>query len=394
MRKAFSVLILSIILIASVSVAGFWYFRKNKAEPEIFKNDRSKIIYQTNNFDQYGALISADYHSINLNGTDDRIIYSKTDRNEYAVILNHSDIAIGKSMNSNVLSNKFFDKNGNNIEEKYKNINIDVGKALYDSPILSPDKNEMVIIDNPQQDIPEIRIFNFKTRQFKKYQCVECKNYQDYRAEGFSRDGTKLYFSVLRDPSPITRDAEPNEKYLFLDLENGTVNNLNIKYESGIHYDIYPQYDAVLKIKNATYFNPGSIDLMDLNDFSTKNLVNDLSSQGGPIFNGKDIVYNVFLGKDHQDYQMQEVKGVNIFSGEQYNILPIRLVNTSKNGAKELLDFLPNSSEFIYKIEHDSGWEVRVHNIDTGEDRIVINLTSERFSDKTFYFKQYLGIIF
>ncbi len=85
---------------------------------------------------------------------------------------------------------------------------------------------------------------------------------------------------------------------------------------------------------------------------------------------------------------------MNVQSGERYPILPVNLVNTRKHNQITPLDFLPHSSEFIYEVEGDNGWEVRLHDLDSKADMSVVNLTSGQRPDGSQFFEQYVGIIF
>lgn len=383
------------VLITAFVGSGFWYFNKFTLD-NINKNktdDQPRVIYQINNFDNYGGPIKIDYHSINLNGGDDKMIYSTTNRAN-AVVLNHKDIAISEMMSS--IADKILDKNGKSVADKYESIKIDT--MPFSSINYSDDGNIVATLQWSTEKNREINVLYFKNKKLQKYQCSMCTEHSDYnfyRILGFSKDDKKIYFSINRDEPLHRTDNEPNAKYFYLDSESGNIYPFDIEYKDNYdeHYDFYFKYNIALKIKNATYFKPGSIYLVNLNDLSEKILIDDLSDKGKPIFNGKDVVYNKFF--EHSIYLSEtSVKGVNIFSGEQYDILPVGLVNTLKTGEKELLDFIPSGSKFIYKIEYDSGWELRMHDIDTGEDKSIVNLTSERSVDKTFYYKSYLGILF
>lgn len=389
------ILIIFLVLIILFVGGGFWYLNKFIIDNMKGKNidDQLRVIYQVNNFDNHGGPIKTEYHSINLNGKDDKIIYSTTNRAN-AAVLNHKDIAISETMSS--IADKILDKNGKSIADKYENIKIDT--MSFSSINYSANGNIVATLQWSSEKDREINVLYFKNKNLQKYQCSVCVEHLDYNFYtilGFSNDNKKLYFSINRDEPLHRMDNEPNTKYFYLDLESGNIYPFDIEYKdgNGEYYDFYFQHNVSLRIKNATYFKPGSIYLVNLNDLSEKMLANDLSDQVKPIFNGKDVVYGKFFERSAYLNEII-IKGVNIFSGEQYDVLPVKLVNTPKTGKKELLDFIPDSSKFIYKIEHDSGWELRTHNIDTGEDESIINLTSGRSADKNFYYKSYLGIIF
>lgn len=388
MNKKNKIIILYIIG-TIILVSGFWYFKfftKNTDNSAI-------IIYKVNYFDQYGAITKIDYHSVNLDGTGDKTIYSSDSSSEISSVLNHKDIFILDVSGKKKYPAKIISKNGDFIEDKYKGI--DFGIELLQPSLLygySGDGNKIGVIKKTSDNLIEISILDLITGDLKKYICSECKNYHGgYSMSGFSRDGEKLYFNVFRDKADISVDSEPDLKYLYLDIKNEIIKNVGVKYNFGEYYDFYPQYDIAFKRTGLLKSKPGPVYLVNLKDLSEKKLVDD--SSGSMIFNGKDAIYNKF--SDSNDYYYKPiVKGVNIFSGGQYDILPVNLVNTPKIDEKELLDFLPNDNKFIYKVTYDSGWELRVHDIDTGEDRSILNLTSERFSDKTFYYKQYVGVVF
>lgn len=377
------------ILVLIALATGFLYLQRSRV---VTTNSQSRIVYRVMHFDAQGESTRNDYRSINIDGTDDKLIYSATERYNSLSVFNHRDIGIGTST-----ATIFFDKNGKDISGVYKPIDGDISIEEYNAPAYSIDGNMVAVIGHrTQNDLPEISVLNTQTEQVKRYLCKECKNYQEYHASGFSRGGKGLYFYVVRDRPNHPLDTDPDLRYLYIDLTSGDIVDMNIPYSSGEYYKLYPQYDLAFKIKGSTYYKAGSVDLVMLKDMSQKRLVDDIGD-GVVAFNGKDIAYDTFIDRSAFGgyYPLnQEIRGVNINSGERYHILPPNLVNTAKTGRKIVRDFLPNSATFIYTAEHDSGWEVRIHGIDTGEDRSILNLSAERFNDKTSFIKEYIGVIF
>ncbi|AKM78498.1 MAG: hypothetical protein UY31_C0049G0004 [Candidatus Wolfebacteria bacterium GW2011_GWE1_48_7] len=352
-------------------------------------NGQPRIVYRVQNFDAQGESVRDDYRSVSIDGTDDILIHSTTEQWETLTVFNHSDIGIGTSTAS-----RFFDKKGKDISDTYKDLDIDI--TPYEmSPAYTADGGLIGIAGRTREGAHEVSVLNTKTGQIKKYPCAECKNYTEAYAVGFSGDTNRLYFNVVRDRANHPLDSDSDLKYLYVELESGNIVDMHLPYFSNEYYKLYPRYDLAFKIISARHDKAGSVDLISLTDMSQKRLADDLGV-GTMAFNGKDVVYDVFVDRSVLAYYppKQEIKGVNINSGERYHILPSNLVNTAKRGQKEVRDFLPNSATFIYTIEYDSGWEVRMHTIDTGEDRSVVNLSAGRFADKTSYIKQYIGVIF
>jgi hypothetical protein len=134
-----------------------------------------------------------------------------------------------------------------------------------------------------------------------------------------------------------------------------------------------------------------SLDMINFENGTTTHLIDNSVDQF--IFNGKDVIYTTLSSSTPDDDDIV-AKGINVQSGEHYPVLPVNLVNTYKHNAITLLDFLPQSSTFLYEIEGDSGWEVRTHNLDSGTDMSVINLTSGQRPDGSQFLEEYVGIVF
>lgn len=391
--------ILGVLALITILVVGFLY---GIIDTPLKTADKGpKVIYRTRFFNADGGYVKTEYRSVNLDGSDDTVIYIPKSANALVSVLGNKNIAI-RTTSADHDETIFIDRNGKDITRKYRSIASDITIEPYNLPAYSADGNTIAFSKYARQTIPSIELFDLKTGKRSSYPCTECIHYQGYNIEGFSRDGKKLYISVVRDQPLHRQDSEPDGKYFYLDLDTGVIKRLDLPYIIGSVYTFYPQYDIALKmISGKTWRDAVAINLIHLDNLSTKPLTSDVNLSGSKIlFNGKDVLYKKFFPPDmHNSFGLyyldqSAVSGINIQSEERYPVLPLNFVNTVKQGEKELFSFLPNSSSFIYTTEHDNGWELRTHTLDTGEDRLIVDLTSERFADKTFYYKDYVGVIF
>lgn len=339
-------------------------------------NSQYKIIYKIYNGDPH-LRKDSDYHIINIDGSDDRLLYTKND-DYYPTILGHKYFILqdNRAHKSLLFDGRGEIANSNN----FNSSTIFSGGEVFSATLLDRDN---------VSDQVKIRVYNRKSGELVEYICAECADYSDISIGGFSADTTRLYVFASRDTiKPSMRASIAG----YIDLHQNNFVQLSTSGNWNEYVSLFPQYNVAFKINFSSRFDqPSSIDLINLNDRSEKRIVDDYAIGNGLIFNGKDLIYNNFYGKGLDKVR---VRGVNVNSGEHYNVLPIELVNTPKDGEKELRDFLPNSSKFIYTIKYDSGWELRIHDLDTKEDRIITNLSSEQFKDSSYYFKSYLGVLF
>jgi hypothetical protein len=359
----------------------FSFFRllpSNKNEP--------RLIYEV--YDYSGNV--PEFHSIALDGSDDKVIYTAA-QHDAVVVVDHQDIEI-EDQNGASASFRFIDAAGKSVDGKYRGFDgFGMDGAL--PQIYSADGTMVAGIPYSTSSQPfSVEILNFKTSTLKTYSCgsgcgisglPSSTGAFSAEIETFSPDGTKLFFSAGDEVGPT--------KYFYLSLVDGSFHDVPTnspiipsRYE---YYYFFPVYDAMFKKSLDT----NSLDMINFENGTTTHLIDNSVDQF--IFNGKDVIYTTLSSSTPDDDDIV-AKGINVQSGEHYPVLPVNLVNTYKHNAITLLDFLPQSSTFLYEIEGDSGWEVRTHNLDSGTDMSVINLTSGQRPDGSQFLEEYVGIVF
>ena len=349
-----------------------------------FQSDtRPRIIYRENKFGLDGGYVGSAYHVRGLDGTGDRVIYSTRiglaaaddSSLETALVFGNRALSIGRSL---------VDKDGNDLTGKYAGSGINIGPSAPVSPSYSPDGKRMAADGQGA----EIHVFDFQTQRSRGYSCAECEHYPSYHVLGFSSDGKRLYIELNRDVPLYRLDTQPDQAWFALDLEQGVLTAIPLRAAPNTTYMIYPQYDVVLREACGKVPTTCSLEEIDLGDYSVKRMVTR-ANDGNFLFNGTVLLYpSVWPGGT------EGVKSFNLSEGVSRDILPVALVNTFQDGQKDLLDFLPGGNRFLYQVQYGSGWEVRWHDVDTGEDRSIANLTAECAADGSYSFRSYVGVIF
>ena len=388
-----TIIIVASLVILSALVGGYFFHLRSGATPP--PPPSAKVIYKVKHADDpSGGQGKTEYHAVNFDGSNDAIIYT-IDFGGNPTLLDHTGILVGTHI---------FDATGKSLNDQYKNLGFDeqmLSLSSAGSPVYSADKNLLALFFVSEATTSsrsiEIEILNLANGGIEKYLCEACTSYQpDVKSlDGFSSDGKKLYYSLRKNPTPQSR-PEPDERFFTLDVANGEIKEINFPWQRGDYDTVFPSLGRAVKITNPVGLSPqGSktaLSMVNLSDFSQKYLNDDSIISTHPIFNGTDIVYTTYRMTTATS-GVQEIMGVNSSTGAEYDIISAAAFDHPHDAIIVLHDFVPNSRVFLYEVVGGGlSSEIRVHNIDTREDRSLLEIKNA--GDRTTDTKQFIGVIF
>ncbi len=347
---------------------------------------KARIVYTIDQSEGKAYTSKTEIHSINIDGTDDVLIYKGNENSEFwATVLGHRDILV-ELQNGTERTPRYFDSRGQAINDKYKGLNINSMYGVYNMPVYTADRNVAATIYNSTTtNTLHVQVLDVRTGELKDFDCGSLCNRtgreNHFNVDDFSRDGTKV-LAELGDEFGATR-------YFYLDLISNTFYFIPADSQlapvRGLFYVFELQYDTVLKYG----LLDGPLDIIDVKENSTRELVN--APVYRIIFNGKDVIYTT-APRSAPEQESRKVFGVNVQSGEQYDVFPLRFGYNRDRFT--LLDFLPNSAKFLYTTEYYTGSDLRIHDLDGPLDQSLFNFTQGTASDGSTYRIRYIGVIF